>query len=154
MIVAMASNRVIGRDGKLPWNIPEDLHFFRTTTAGHAVIMGRKTHESIGRPLPRSINIVVTRDPGYSSPQCFVVHSLTEALSKAKELERQEIFIIGGAEIFQQSMGLADRLYLTVIDAEIEGDTLFPDYAAFKTVVSKRESRDKNYSYTFYTLEK
>lgn len=154
MIVAVAANKVMGRNNKLPWDIPEDLQYFRTTTAGHAVIMGRKTHESIGRPLPRCTNIIVTRDASYESPKCIVVQSLPEAIDKAKETESEEIFIIGGAEIFRQSMDLADRLYLTLVHADVEGDTYFPDYSMFSKVVSQRDSRDANFSYTFFVLEK
>lgn len=157
IIVAIAGKkRVIGKKGSLPWYIPEELKRFRGITSGHPIIMGRKTHESIGRVLPGRTNIVITRDAQYSAPGCSVVHSLDEAIKVAEGKEgSEEIFIIGGGEIYQQALLKADRLYVTVIDKEIEGDVFFPDYSGFKNIVSQSEPQEnEGFRYTFLTLEK
>lgn len=154
MIVAIAENKVMGQNNKLPWDIPEDLEYFRKTTAGHAVVMGRKTHESIGRPLPKRPNIIVTRDVTKAYPGCIVVNSLEAGIAKAREVEQEEIFVIGGAELFKQAMPIADRLYLTVVHAQVDGDIHFPDHSSFTKVVSQRDGKDANFSYTFYVLER
>lgn len=139
LIVAMGKNRVIGNDNKIPWKIPADMNFFKEVTMHHPVIMGRKTHESIGRALPNRDNIVITRQVGYhaqtnsatpagiSSGDCVVVPDLSAAIDEALKVEKQEIFIIGGAQVFEQAMPLADKLYITEIDAEFPGDTFFPE---------------------------
>ena len=155
MIVAIAEkNRVMGNEGKLPWNIPDDLKHFKNLTLGHPVIMGRKTYESIGKALPNRTNIVITRDPAYNATGCTIATSLDEAIEIAQEHESEEIFIIGGAEIFRLAMGRADRLYLTLIQGDIEGDTFFPEYSAFNTIVSSEDRSSSPYVYTFLTLEK
>ncbi len=125
MIAAMAKNRVIGRDGALPWRIPEDLRHFREVTMGHPVIMGRKTFEQIGHPLPGRLNIVLTRQRDYQAPGCHVCHSLADALEVCAGAE--EVFICGGGELYRQTISMADRIHLTVIDRECAGDTFFPD---------------------------
>jgi len=124
IIAAMAKNRVIGSEGEIPWNIPEDLKRFRELTMGHPVIMGRKTFEQIGRPLPGRLNIVLTRRTGYRATGCLVLHSLADALDACAGAD--EAFICGGGEIYRQTIAMADRIYLTVIDLEPEGDVLFP----------------------------
>jgi dihydrofolate reductase len=125
IVSAMASDQVIGIENQLPWHLPEDLRHFRLLTLGHPVIMGRKTYESIGRPLPKRINIVVTRNPSYLAPGCIVAQSLPEALSLAAEHDKDEVFVIGGAEIYRESFEFADRLYLTEIECVDENQTLF-----------------------------
>ena len=137
LIVAMARNRVIGRDGKLPWHLPADLKRFRALTMGHHILMGRKTWESIGRPLPGRTSIVITRTPGYAAPGANVVHSLSEALESARG--GSEVFVIGGAEVYRDALPLADRIYLTELQAEYEGDVLFPAFAAGQWRAGKRE---------------
>ncbi len=129
IIVAMAANRVIGRNQTLPWRLPADLRFFKKTTMGKPVIMGRKTHESIGRPLPGRHNIVVSRTPGYreKAPGCTVVSSLEAALKTARSDNPEEVFIIGGATLYARALAFADRLYITFIDEPIEGDVFFPE---------------------------
>jgi dihydrofolate reductase len=122
----MATNRVIGRANGLPWTLPADLAHFKRLTLGHPIIMGRLTHESIGRPLPGRRNIVVSRDPGLALPGCDVVPSLDEAYRTAGNVP--EAFVIGGARLYASALGTADRIYLTRIDAEIPGDTLFPPF--------------------------
>lgn len=152
MIAAMSENRVIGRNNRLPWDIPEDLNRFREITRGHPVIMGRKTYESIGRLLPERLNIIITRDPNYKVEGAIVTHKLTDAIVYAESKERREIFIIGGAEIFAQAMSIADKLYLTIIHAAIEGDTFFPDYSRFQTEIARQDSSNEKYQYTFIDL--
>ncbi|MBW2472126.1 MAG: type 3 dihydrofolate reductase, partial [Deltaproteobacteria bacterium] len=124
LIVAMAENRVIGRDNQLPWRIPADLKHFKALTMGKPIIMGRKTYESIGRPLPGRDNIVITGDTSYRAEGCQVVHTLEEALRSAGGAE--EAMIIGGATLYRQTLKDADRLYLTLVKAQPEGDTWFP----------------------------
>ena len=128
LIVAMTPARVIGRTGALPWHLPSELQFFKRTTMGKPIIMGRKTHESIGRPLPGRANIVVSRNPAYQAPGCQVFASLELALEAARQFAPDsEIMLIGGAELYRQALPLADRIYLTLVEAELEGDTHFPE---------------------------
>ncbi len=123
----MSENRVIGQDNHLPWNIPEDLKRFKQITLGHPIVMGRKTFESIGKPLPKRTNIVVTRDKNYRVEGGAVCHSLEEALDWARRSEgAEEIFVIGGAEIFKLAIPLAGRIYLTEVLWPFEGDTFLP----------------------------
>ncbi len=124
LIAAMSENRVIGRHNTIPWRLPDDLKRFREITLGHPVIMGRKTFESIGRPLPGRKNIIVTRNTDYHPEDCIVAHNLREALEECADSE--EVFICGGGEIFREMLPMAERIYLTVIHEEIEGDTFFP----------------------------
>ena len=141
-------NHVIGCNNKLLWHIPDDLKRFKALTLGHPVIMGRKTFESIinvlGKPLPGRTNIVITRDINWSYPEVIVTHSLEEALDRAKELDREEIFIGGGTQLYQEALPLMDRLYLTLIDDEQEGDAYFPPYEQEFTKVISREDREWN----------
>jgi dihydrofolate reductase len=128
IIAAMAENRVIGRDGAIPWDIPADLQRFRDLTMGHPVVMGRKTFAAIGRPLPGRENIILTRQPGYRAEGCRVAPSLEEALAACTGAD--EVFICGGEDIYRQALPLADRIYLTVIHRECAGDTFFPPIPA------------------------
>lgn len=157
MVVAIAGKkRVIGKKGGLPWYIPEELKRFKQITMGHPIIMGRKTHESIGKPLPGRTNIIMTHDPLYQSAGCIITHSLSEAMDEAKSKEGgEEVFIIGGGELYKQALPLADKLYLTYIDKEIEGDVFFPDYSKFKKVLSESTWQEYNGSkYKFFELKK
>lgn len=133
-IVAMAENRIIGRQGGMPWHIPEDFKFFKSTTMGHAMIMGRKTWDSIGRTLPGRLTIVVTRQPASTLPETVVIKpSIEEAIHYCKTHKNQwgdECFIVGGGEIYRQSMHLTDRIYLTLIHKSVDGDTSYPDLPA------------------------
>lgn len=123
-IVAMDENNVIGKDNDLPWYLPNDLKYFKKMTSGHTIIMGRKTFESIGRPLPNRKNIVLTRDQQYKAEGCTVIHSVDELESY---LHEDEVFLIGGAELFKTTLPKADRLYITRIHATFDGDTFFRD---------------------------
>lgn len=123
IIVAMSKNRVIGNNNTLIWHLPEDLKRFKALTTGNTIVMGRKTYESIGRPLPNRRSIIITRDTNYKVDGCEVVNSLEEAL----ELSNNNCFIIGGGEIYRQALDKADRIYLTRINKDFEGDTTFPE---------------------------
>lgn len=124
-IVAVAKNGVIGHENKIPWFLPADLAFFKRTTQGHCILMGRKCYTSIGRPLPNRTNIVITRDPFFLAEGIVVVHSIEEALQYAVDQGETEAFVIGGGEIYTQSMAYWDRLYYTEVDMEPEGDVFF-----------------------------
>ncbi|EKD58542.1 MAG: hypothetical protein ACD_56C00106G0008 [uncultured bacterium] len=154
IICAIAENRAIGKNNQLLWHIPEDFKHFKNITSGHVIIMGKKTFESIGKPLPNRTNIVVTRDKNFSAEGIIVANSVEEAINKAKEIEKEEIFIIGGGQIYQQAMNMADKLYLTVVEGIFDADTFFPEYSEFKNVVSERKGSDENFKYTFLELTK
>lgn len=126
IIVAMAKNRVIGANNTLPWHLPADLKHFKALTMGHHIVMGRKTFESIGKPLPGRTSVVVTRNANYAPPGVIVANSLEAAISSCGNDE--EIFVIGGAELYRQAINLADRIYLTEIDAGIPGDAYFTEF--------------------------
>jgi len=139
LIAAVARNGVIGADGGIPWHLPEDFAHFKATTLGHTLVMGRATYESIGRPLPGRTTIVVTRDPEWTAEGVFVVHSLEEALAMGGD---DEVFIAGGAAVYEQAMAYADVLLISEVDLEPEGDTFFPpiDIAVWADVA--REVRE------------
>ena len=126
LVCAMDNKRLIGRDNQLPWHLPADLAIFKKTTLGKPIVMGRKTFESIGKPLPGRRNIVITMNRRWQAPGCDVVYSLEEAIELSSDSE--EIMLIGGATLFEQSIERADKLYLTLIHAEFEGDTWFPAF--------------------------
>ena len=155
IIVAMAKNRVIGKENDMPWHLPADLQHFRKMTSGKPIIMGRKTYESIGRPLPKRHNIIISNNRDYKQEGCDVVGSLEEAVKVAGDVE--ELFIIGGGFLYNESINQADRLYLTFIDLEVKGDTFFPSYAHLNTtkVLSELHQKDdKNpYDYEFTRFE-
>lgn len=138
LIVAVARNGVIGKDGALPWHVSEDLKHFKQTTDGHAIIMGRKTHDSIGRPLPKRRNIVVTRTADAVFPGCETANSLKEAIALARTTDPCP-FIIGGASLYEEGVPLATELHLTTIDEDVGGDTYFPkDLSDFEEVESRK----------------
>lgn len=154
VIAAISKNRVLGKDNQLLWKIPADMKRYVALTTGHPIIMGRKTFESIGRPLPRRTNIVITRDQNYEAPGCVVVSSLEAALAEAKKIESREIFIIGGGQIYAESLRFADRLYLTVVDQEAQGDAFFPDYSEFSKVLNEQSGEHEGLHYKFLDLER
>lgn len=154
LIAALTKNRVIGKNNDLPWHLPDDMKFFMETTKHHFVIMGRKNYESIPakyRPLPNRTNIVVTRQSGYIAPSCTVVNTLEQGLTIAKVSNQNEVFVIGGAEIYSLAMPYADKLYLTEIEAEIEGDTFFPEFDKniFKENTRTHHGVDAKHKYAF-----
>lgn len=141
IIAAMARNRVIGVDNRLPWRLPADLAYFKGLTLGHHIIMGRKTYESLpgGKPLPQRTSVIVTRDAGYAAPGCVVVHSIAAAIAACAGDE--EAFFIGGENLYRQALEVAERLYLTEIGAEVPGDARFPE---FDRRVWRETSRDSH----------
>jgi len=157
LIVAVDEDGAIGKDGVIPWSMPADMAYFRNKTKGHPVIMGRKTHESIGRVLPGRLNVVITRDASYRSDGCVVAHSLAEAIDRASSAEgADEIFIIGGAEIYAQALDLTDRIYLTKIHTHSGGDRFFNYEVAKWRQVSKQSypaDDDNPFGYDFIILE-
>jgi dihydrofolate reductase len=163
-IVAMAKNGVIGKEGGLPWYLPAELARFKQVTMGHPIIMGRKTHESIGRALPGRTNIVITRDKDYKAAEgCIVVNSLGRAIEHAKEAgggsaaqtskkfrRPNEIFIIGGASVYKEAMSLLERIYLTKVNADIKGDKFFKyNSSEWKQVSSEKHPADEKNQYDF-----
>lgn len=146
-VVAVARNGVIGHANGLPWRLPADLAFFKRLTMGHPIILGRKTYESIGKPLPGRLNIVVTRSPGFRAPGCTVVDTLEAAYRAAGDAP--EVFIIGGAQIYEAAFPSADRIYLTEVEADIEGDTWFPrfDRKDWEETVLERHERDERHAH-------
>jgi len=150
IIVAIARNGVIGRNGLLPWHIPSDLKHFKKTTMDYPIIMGRKTYESIGKPLPGRDNIVLTRDTSLSLPGCIVVHSIEDALDNCKDKEK--VFIIGGADIFNISLPFTDTIIVTALEREVDGDVYFHeiDPAIFKQTESAHYNIEEPYSIIRY----
>jgi dihydrofolate reductase len=143
VIAALAKNRVIGIENRLPWRLPEDLAHFKALTLHHPVLMGRKTFESLGRPLPHRTNVVITRNVDYHPEGCLVADSIPAAIALCQDAD--EIFFIGGAELYAQAIPLADRLYLTEVDVDAAGDAWFPDYDrnAFSEASRARHTGDK-----------
>ena len=151
LIVAMASNRVIGNRGEIPWKIAGEQQMFKKITMGHSVIMGRKTYESLGHPLPGRTNIVITRNNDYRAPGCIVVHGVAAALQACPD-DESEAFICGGGQLYQKTLPAADRLYLTVIAREVTGDTYFPEIPGddFSLVKSKLVDGEEPYHFYIY----
>jgi dihydrofolate reductase len=156
LIAAMDRNRVIGLENHLPWHLPVDLKWFKKNTMGKVVVMGRKTFESIGRPLPGRINMILTRDKSYQADGCVVVHTIEEIFAEIGD--EQEVMIIGGGQLFEQLLSRANRLYLTRIDAEFEGDSYFPLLNPEQWRVIWREeidsSEDNPYGVQFLIVER
>jgi dihydrofolate reductase len=157
LIVAMSANRVIGRDNKMPWHLSADLKRFRAITMNSPILMGRKTFESIGKPLDGRINIILSKNKNYQPEGCLVFDSLEMALNEAKNFG-DELFIIGGATLYEIALPFAKRLYLTDIQAEFEGDTFFPEFDLndWNEIACEQVTNDENvdFSYRFLTLER
>ncbi|MBX2901744.1 MAG: dihydrofolate reductase [Cyclobacteriaceae bacterium] len=154
LIAALTENRVIGKDNDLPWRLPDDMKYFMETTKGHYVIMGRKNYQSLPpkfRPLPHRTNIVVTRSPHFEAPGCQVVHTPADALQVARAANQQELFVIGGAEIYAQFLPHANRLYLTEIKTTLAGDTYFPQINSneWKELSRKHHAPDDKHLFAF-----
>lgn len=162
MIVAQAQNRVIGRQNKLPWYLPGDLKYFRQVTMGKPVIMGRKTYESIGKPLPGRLNVVITRDTAYQLEGAKVVHSLAEAVALSESQAFidgvEEAMVIGGEQIYAQALPLVERLYVTQVHAEVEGDAFFPELVLSDWVEQGRDDFKAEgpnpYDYSFVVYQR
>ena len=155
-IVAAAENNAIGKDNQLLWHLPNDLRFFKRTTSGHPIVMGRKTFESVGKPLPNRRNIVVTRQSDYAVEGADVVHSIQEALSLCAD--NAEVFIVGGAEIYRQALPILGRIYITRVHTEVAGDTFFPDIDEQDWVLVSEERHPPDdrhaHAYTFMVYER
>lgn len=164
LIAALSENRVIGINNELPWHIPGDLKRFKELTTGHPIIMGRKTFESLGRVLPNRTNIVITRDISKFKQEAektglhpqVIVSSLEEAIEKARESfgSENEIFIIGGGQIFEQAIAQADRLYLTIVHKTILGDAYFPEYDSFSKEIERKDEKGDDIDYTYLILDR
>ncbi len=163
IIAALSENRVIGNKGKIPWHIRTDLIRFKHKTTGHVTIFGRKTldsylayYERSGRPFPNRTNIVITHDPHFkiTTPHTYVAHSLPEAIDLGKKYETEEIFVAGGGQIFQEAIPVADRLYLTIVHKNFDGDTFFPDYSEFRKIIHQEDGEENGLKYTFLDLTK
>lgn len=156
LIAALANNRAIGKDNQLLWQLPNDLRHFKQLTLNKPIIMGRKTFDSIGRPLPKRRNIIISRQPNYEVAGCDVFNSINAALTATRDVP--EVMIIGGAHIYEQTLTLADRLYLTLVDDEPEGDAFFPEWdpKEWQLVESTKHEPDEQHAlgYTFQTLDR
>lgn len=152
IICAIAENRAIGKNNDLLWHIPEDFKHFKNLTSGHVILMGQKTYESIGKPLPNRTTIVITNDKNFKVDGVIISYSIEEALEKARELEKEEAFVCGGGSIYAQMLKYADKLHLTIVEGNFEADTFFPEYGEFSKVISERESSDENFKYKFLEL--
>lgn len=158
LIAAMASNRVIGRDNDVPWKLPPDLKRFQRLTMGHVLLMGRRTYESVGKPLPGRTNLVVTRQAGYAPEGVQVARTVEAALAWAKQTGESELFVAGGAEIYRQTLPVADRLQLTRIEEAFAGDTYFPEYDESEWVLVEHEDHGPGegapFAYSFQVFER
>lgn len=154
IIAAMDSKMGIGKNGQIPWHIAEDLQRVKKLTTGHTIIMGRKTFESIGRPLPNRKNIIVTHNLSYNSMGCEVATSLHDAIELAKAAGETESFIFGGGDIFAQAIIFTDELYLTIVEGDFGADTFFPDYSEFTHKIVDQDLEEGDYRFKFLTLTK
>jgi dihydrofolate reductase len=155
LISAIAeSNRAIGKNNELLWDIKADMNHFRTLTTGHAVVMGEKTFHSIGKALPKRVNIVLTDNSDFQAENVVVARSIDEALEVARLHEAEEVFIIGGGSIYTQFLPFTSRLYLTLVAGEYEADVFFPPYDEFTQIVAEESGEEGEYRFRFVTLEK
>lgn len=158
LIAAMGKNRVIGKDNQMMWHLPKEFKYFKQTTMGHCIVTGRKNFEATGRPLPGRTNIIVTRNLDYKVDGCVVVHSIEEAISYAKEKGETELFICGGGQIYKDTIAMADKIYLTYVDFESEGEVFFPEFDESKfnkSLVTELEKSDDNpYPWKAYLFSK
>lgn len=154
IIVAIAQDGVIGVNNTLPWHLPEDLKRFKALTMGHHIVMGRKTYDSLGRLLPGRTTVIVTRNQNYHVEGALIAHSLPEALSKCTDDD--EVFLIGGAELYQTGLALADKLYITEIDLEVEGDAHFPPipHSEFQEVAREAHVSEKGLKFNYVTYQR
>lgn len=151
LIVAASTNNAIGKNGQLLWHLPNDLKYFKNTTWGMPVIMGRKSFESVGRPLPGRFNIVITRQPGWNAEQVETAADLNDAIQLAEKTNCKELFIIGGGEIYEQTIGMAGRIYMTRVHTELEADTFFPaiDESLWEMTQNLDFGADEKHAYSY-----
>ena len=155
IIAALASeNRVIGVRGQIPWHISADLKRFKALTTPHPIVMGRKTFESIRKPLPNRVNIVVSKTGLFEGQTLRTVRTFEEGLMIGRILDKERVFVIGGGEIYRQAIQGADRLFLTLVEGDFEGDTFFPDYSDFGNVISEEPGEENGIRYRFVELER
>lgn len=150
-IVAMAHHRVIGKGNDIPWYLPADLKYFKKTTLGHHILMGRKCYQSIGKPLPKRTNIIATRDPYFISSNCLIARSIEEGLEMAFDNGEEECFIIGGGTVYRQTQKYWDKLYLTSVDLEVDGDVFFPEinYDNWDLISEENHTADEKNNFDF-----
>ncbi|MCF8224700.1 MAG: dihydrofolate reductase [Bacteroidales bacterium] len=157
-IVAVSNNFVIGKNNSLPWRIPADLRYFHRITDGHIVLMGRKNYEANGGALQNRTNIIITRKKSFQPNDAFVANSVGAAIEKARSYAPDEVFIVGGGEIYAATLHLADRIYITVIDANVSGDTYYPEirFSQYNTVskIHKKADRENPFDHTYYILQR
>lgn len=156
-IAALSTNRVIGVEGQLPWKISLDLKYFKEKTLNKCMIMGRKTFDSLGRPLPGRKTVVITRDPAWSHPGCDVFSDIPSAIEHCRQLSHvygDEIMIVGGAEIYRQTLDVADRLYLTLVDKNVTGDAVYPEWADRFRLISREDHEENGVTFSFCIFEK
>lgn len=157
-IVAVSKNFVIGRNNRLPWRMPDDMRYFHKVTDGHIVIMGRKNYEANGKALKNRTNIVITRNREFNPDDALVTLDINKAMEIAKSFHPEEVFIVGGGEIYRQTLDMADRIYITVIETEVEGDAFYPeiDISAYTIVsrISATADQKNPFDHTYYILEK
>jgi len=160
LIAAISENRILADSTKehihvgIPWNIPSDERHFQEITRRHPVIMGRKTYTTFNKPIPNCTNIIVTRDPNFQAFGCLVFHSLQEAVEWAKMSETEEIFIAGGREIYTQAMAFANKLYLTIVEGNFEGDIYFPEFTNFGKVIKEEKLQENGFDFKFVEIER
>lgn len=152
IICAIAKNRAIGKNNQLLWHIKKDFQFFKEKTLGHVLLMGQKTYESIGRPLPGRTTVVISNDTTFNPSGVYVCRSLEDGIAKAKELEKEEVFVCGGGSIYAQMIEKSDKLYLTVVKGVFEADVFFPEYVEFKNIISSQADSEGKYEFNFLEL--
>lgn len=153
-ICAIGKNREIGYKNKLLWDIPDDMKHFKDITTGHVVIMGKNTYLSIGRPLPNRFNIVIAKEESFTAPGCEVVHSVEGAIELGKKQKEKDVFIIGGGQIYAQTLPYVEKLYLTLVDDSPKADTFFPDFSEFKDIEKEEKKEYNGISYRFVVLKR
>ncbi|WP_186577750.1 dihydrofolate reductase [Aquibacillus kalidii] len=155
LLLAMDQNRVIGYKNDLPWKLPNDLKFFKELTTSNVIIMGRKTFDSMGRPLPNRRNVIMTRDTSYKQPGCDVIHSIDTIIEWEKQNPEIEYFVIGGGNIFNQVLPYANRMYITLIEEAFPGDTFFPEFEEEEWNITKKEKgqKDEKNPYDYYFIQ-
>lgn len=154
IIVALEQTNAIGKDNKLLWRLKKDMQWFKNHTSGHCILMGRKTYESLGKPLPNRTNIVITKNSSASNEDVIFLNSIEEGINYAKSQGERELFIIGGGNIYEQTLDIADSLYITLVDCELEGDTYFPDinFNDYTSIFEEYHDADEQNQYPFSFL--